>query len=340
LLVQAFLLALVYRCPGLREVVSQRVGLLGTDNHSALSHALRRVSGLRFVRGLIDRLTAQSSPRPDELVAIDSMAVTLPATTRHHCRKFNNQTVGGGVLWTFRLRAPRGRCPVQILHTMRGAWHDSKLMRSVSLIPGGPVYLMDRGFYAFDLLERWLSQGVRFVVRVREKDLQYKVLKQVTAPHRAGPITIHRDVWACIGGPSAKVRPQVRLIQATIHYQGRPLTLTLATSILSWTAGAVLDAYKKRWKIERFHHLVKEVIGLAHLYSFDATGVEFLLHVALLLALLLFLDADDTPEHADTVAIIRGQLTALRDAAGLMNPWKRNAMITRRKYKPPKPANP
>ena len=51
--------------------------------------------------------------------------------------------------------------------------------------------------------------------------------------------------------------------------------LTVVTSEMDWSAERVLEAYKKRWHIERFHKFLEETLGLAHLYSFGQRGIEF-----------------------------------------------------------------
>jgi len=48
--------------------------------------------------------------------------------------------------------------------------------------------------------------------------------------------------------------------------------------LLDWNAEALLEAYRKRWQIERFHRFLKETVGLAHLYSFQEAGLFLLLH--------------------------------------------------------------
>ncbi len=314
------------RLSGLRAI-SRRCGpLLATTNFSSICHALRRPSSLAFLRRLVSRLEGRPrSSSKQVLVALDGMAVTLPKTRRHHCKKFNNVTVGGGVVWAYMINAAKGVCPVKVLKLLEGAWHDTQVMRSVELLAQGPVYLMDRGFYAFDLLERWLRRQVRFIVRVREKDLVYDVVRTFSQPRRVGPKRLLLDALVRLGGPRAKTHPVVRLIIAQLPSGEH---LILATERLTWSAERVLAAYRKRWHIERFHRFLKDTLGLAHLYSFAQSGITFLLLTALLLALLLFLAA--TEPGGETIKILRAMFKILRGFFGLDTPWKRNTVAHRR----------
>jgi len=323
-LVSAFMLALLARLPGLRAVTQRCPRLVGTRNFSSLAAALRRPSLLRFARALVEQLQGAWRGQGGQLVALDSMAVTLRSTLRHHCAKSNRHTAGGGVVWAYLIKARRGVCPVQVLEIVRGAWHDSKILRTVSLCAHGPVYLMDRGFYCFDLLEQWLAQGVHFIVRVRERSLLYEVIEPCSAPRRIDALWLELDARVKLGGRTAKTHPCVRLIIARLASGQR---LILASERWAWSAERILRAYNQRWQIERFHKLVKEALGLAHLYSFTQNGLEFLLWTALLLALLLFASA--TPEHAGwTIDTLREALRAARALLGLGALWRRNACIT------------
>lgn len=324
-LVQSFMIAFVGRLSGLRAVLARCGHRVNTQHIGPLSTAVHRSSTLRFVQRLVGWLESTHKPGDEELVGLDGMALTLPKTQRHRCKKFNNKTVGGGVVWAYMVHAVKGVCPVHVLKVVEGAWHDTKVMRTVSLIPHGPVYLMDRGFYALDLLHQWLNERVRFIVRVRKRSLMYDGLERLSPPCRVGNKTVLLDARVRLGSPRAKRRPVVRLIRAVLPCGEQ---LILATDRFDWTTVRILDAYQKRWHIERFHRFLKDTLGLAHLYSFHQTGITFLLYTALLVALLLFLAAADP--RGEIIAVLRQMLRLVRRALGLETPWKRNTFSPRR----------
>lgn len=323
-LIVPFMAAFALHLSGLREITLRFYQELGTSNFSSLSHALARTSSLVFIRRMINRLECHVRPARGELIAIDGMAVTLPATQRHRCAKYNGRTAGGGVIWSFAINARPGSCAVRILKTVVGAWRDATRMRGVALEPDGPIYLMDRGFFALDLIRDWLTQKVRFIVRVR-KDATYEVLKSLGRRRRYRTGWIEMDAWVRLGS-NGMLHPEARLIRAVIG----DLIVQVVTSERRLSAEAVLDAYRKRERIEKFHQCLKDVLGLAHLYSFAQNGLEFLLCVALLLAMLLVM-TEPARAGEDTVAVLRRALKALRRQLGLGNPWKRNTYVNQRK---------
>lgn len=330
-LVQSFLIAFAARLSGLRAV-SERCGyFLGTRAFNSISDALRRASSLAFVRAMVAMLETTHEPGSEELVPIDGMALTLPRTQRHTCKKFNDKTVGGGVVWAYMVNAARGMSPVKVLAVVEGAWHDSKVMRKVNLTPLGPVYVMDRGFYALELLAQWLAQKVRFIVRVRQHNLQYDVVRTLSSPRAVGSKFLMLDAIVRLGGERAKAHPVVRLIIACLA-SGE--NLILATDRIEWSAERVLEGYKQRWHIERFHRFLKDALGLSHLYSFDQKGMTFLLYTALLAALLLFFAESDP--NGETIKILRRMLSDVRAALGLGTPWRRNSCTRQRNKKKPK----
>jgi len=107
-LLGVFIMAMARRMSGLREIAAHCWRALGSRNFSSLCPALRRSSSLAYAQALVARLRDQHRPGRDELVVIDGMAVTLPATTRHRCPRLNRQAVGGGVIWAMAIKTARG----------------------------------------------------------------------------------------------------------------------------------------------------------------------------------------------------------------------------------------
>ena len=317
-----FLYAYAHRLSGLRAVVAHCARALGTSNFSSLSSALARPSSLGFVRGLVEHLERGHRPGSGDLVAIDAMALTVSSRQRHRAKLCNRQTAGGAVVWAYWLGARRGQCPVKVLKVIEGAWCDSRAMLGVELVRKGPVYLMDRGYYAFALFEKWLGSGVRFIVRARENCLVYTVLRTLSTPRMIGNNQLLQDALVRLGAKSAKRHPQVRLIVARLA-SGK--SLTLVSDRLEWSAEDILSAYRQRWEIERFHRFLKETMGLAHLYSFHGSGMAFLLYTSLLLALVLLLASGSARPKRQTILMLHDLLREARARAGIGTAWKRNA---------------
>lgn len=330
-LVLGLMMAYLARASGLRQLTERHGELIGTTQFSSLSPALSRPVTLLFVRALRATLEEFWTPGPLALVALDSMALTLKKGYRHRCQSFNGSAVGGGVIWAFLIDAAAGVCPVKLLDLVQGAWSDVKQMRKLPLLSVGPLYLMDRGFYALDLLEQWLGAGVHFIVRVKRGRLRYDPLCTLSPPRKLGSLTLEWDGLAWLGAPTAKHRPRVRLVVARLA-SGEELIL--ASDQWLWSAEQILAAYKKRWQIERFHKLLKDALGLSHLYNFSATGLEVQLQAALLLAVLAYLG--ETPQAGEAVIVVmRRAVRGLRRQLGLDTPWRRNACsVTFAKKKP------
>ena len=314
------MMAFMTTTPSLESLGARCARWLGTSCKATLSYALKRRSSLRMVQALLASLGEGKQAKRGELIAVDSMPLTLPATRQHNCRKINRTTVGGAILWTFRLRAPRGANPVNILKIISGPWHDTQTIADIALEPRGPIYLMDRGFWSIGLIRQWLSQQVHFILRVNKQDFTYEMLA-LRGPRRPAPngATILCDGEAKLGGPQRKNKPTVRLVIAVL---ADGTDLILASDRFSASAEELLAAYKQRWQIEQYHRFLKDPIGLAHLYSFHETGIFFLAHVAVLLALLLFLGA--TASRATTIEIMHQAFEALRRSIGEGTRWKRN----------------
>jgi hypothetical protein len=331
-LVLGLFMAYLTRISGLRDLTARHGRLLGTHNFSSLSHALGSGVMVAWVRAMCAVLAPLGGPPPQAaLIALDSMAVTLPATQRHKCKKFNDKTVGGGVIWAFLLQATGKFCPVQVLRVVQGAWHDAYQMRSLSLVAQGPIYLMDRGFYALDLLERWLKEQVQFIVRVKTgKNLLYEPILPLSPPRRLGSLSLEWDGLAQLGGPQAKVHPLVRLVYAR---RANGELLVLASNQWLWSAPQILAAYQKRWQIELYHKLLKDTLGLAHLYNFSQNGLEVQIYVALMMAALIFLACRSGKEPVLVVKAMRRTFQQWRRQLGLGTAWRRNSCIRPRSTK-------
>jgi hypothetical protein len=320
-LVRAFLSAFTLHLPSTQAVVDRYGPELKASARSTLSYALRRASSLEMVKRMWSALETLFRAGEEALVALDSMPVTLPSTRRHGCRPINSYAVGGGVLWAFLINAARGTCPVQILRTIVGPWHDTQVVAQVKLTPRGPVYLMDRGFWSIELIRAWLKAKVRFIVRVTRESFVYHAVRLCGKPRTvARGIRVEFDGVAVLGGQTRKNKPLVRLV---IAYLASGEDLILASDRMNWSAERLLEAYRQRWQIERFHFALKECLGLAHLYSFQENGLLFLLQVAVLLATLLLLGEVST--RGLTVDILLAALTNLRATLGVpTTAWRSN----------------
>ena len=316
------MMALLRYAPGLRATARHGAALLRTVHASTLSYALRRASTLSMVRAMVTRLSGAVRFGSEALVAIDGMAITFLDTLRHGCASYGPGVAGGGVIWAMQVSGRRCAAPVQVLRVLAGIWSDAGQMRSIALQPGGPVYLMDRGFWSLTLIERWMGQGVRFIVRATAAQLRWQAVRVCGPARRVGTLSIEHDVVARLGAPTARHRPVARLVCARLD-NGKDLIVI--SDRMEWSAEKLLAAYRQRWHIENFHKWIKQAAGLAHLYSLQQRGIEALLYMSLLLALLVWSWRQAQPRGGQhLVETLWIGIEALRETLGLMGRWRPN----------------
>lgn len=288
-LFKALMLAFILELPGLREIARRFPKLSGTANFSTLCFALRSPAMLMVAQEMLHLLQAQCPPTTTRhLVALDAMPMTLGQGRGRACRPYNNVARGGGVLWAVWLKPPPGCCPLCQLSLMRGSWSDVKLLRAAHLLAQGPIYLLDRGFFAIDLVAAWLRRGVHFIQRA-PLDQVYVEPEKVCGPERwVDRVRVQRDQIGRLGVAGRRgERPRVRLVWGQLP-GGE--ALILVSDLLDWSAQRLLRAYAQRRRIEAFHRRLKQMLGLAHLYSFQPRGIELQLEVLVCLVLLLCLE--------------------------------------------------
>ena len=164
--------------------------------------------------------------------------------------------------------------PVEFLLT-EGKANEKKIL--LKMAQAGVTYILDRGYFAFYLLQDLIAQGAFFIVRTRE-DLRYTIISAL-------PITIPASVRHLFANltdqlvqcPNDPSRDTYRLIT----FEGRNTPFLILTNRTDLTTFQIilLDAY--RWQIEllfRFLKLDVQVFPYAAfitafaLYSNDGVG--------------------------------------------------------------------
>jgi hypothetical protein len=318
--------AYILHIPSLERIIARYKDRLGTCHKSSLSLCLRRESFVRFADAMLSHLCGSSlclSMR--DIIALDSMGLTISRRRKSDAAKINDKTRGLFVIWQVIINARGGCAPVRMLKLVHKACNDAGHSRSLELAQG-PIYLMDRGFWCFESMRRWAQAKVRFVVRARKDLCIYHAVKVMGQPRKIGRVQILFDGIAWVGAGKSV---QMRLVYAKVGKED----LILASSLMRASAQTLLTLYSKRWQIERFHRFLKNMLGLAHLYSFQRNGMELLVRVCLIAAILLFLASKPGKLTVDTLI---KQLQAVRTALGIEKPIRRNSCIRRWRKKIPK----
>ncbi len=162
------------------------------------------------------------------------------------------------------------------------------------------LYVIDGGYFQYELLARILAAGSSFVARVQPQ-IAHEVAEVRELSPEARQAGVTRDVvLSTVGGKhrSKILQGPVRLtVVDTVDRQGRPLQLFLLTNRLDLAAELVALAYRQRWSIELFFRWMKSVLKARHLIARSANGVALQMYAALIVSLLLVLYTGRKPNR-------------------------------------------
>lgn len=288
--------------------------LLGVPRASlgSLSEA-NRVFDAELLKGLIGELAERLQPLPHDprledlgailtlvdgtlLSALPKMAWALWTDEKHRALKAHiHYELLTGV-------------PVQGTLT-NGHYNEKQVLRSS--LEAGRLYVLDRGYAGYQLLQDIRTAGSSFVCRLKD-NVRLRVHEERSLDEDAQRAGIVRDVVVEVGCKAAtrqllrvveiKCRPYRKVCGRKTKYdRSGPCageTLLVATDRMDLPADVVALIYKRRWQIEVFFRFFKHVLGCRHLVSHHPNGIELQLYAAIIACLLIALWTGKKPNKA------------------------------------------
>jgi hypothetical protein len=174
-------------------------------------------------------------------------------------------------------------------------------------LQGGRCYVMDRGYFNYELFDAIVAIGSDYVCRVKH-NIGHEVVRENGLTPEAREAGVRRDVIVNAGSAHRRAHHPVRLIEVHAAVQprgargeGKPQApaklevLLIATSMLDAPAEVIALLYRYRWSIELFFRFFKQILGCRHLISDDPRGITIQCYCAVIACMLLQLYSGKKP---------------------------------------------
>lgn len=168
-------------------------------------------------------------------------------------------------------------------------------------LEAGRIYVLDRGYAKYGLLQKILNGRSSFVCRIRD-NYACEVIEErpITADGEAAGVVRDRIVRLGSNDKSDGIAEAVRVVevQCRPHVKRRHTgrggpeqsqTIVIATDLLDVEADVIALIFKHRWTIETFFRFYKHILGCRHLLSYNRNGIELQTYSAILACLLISL---------------------------------------------------
>jgi hypothetical protein len=168
-------------------------------------------------------------------------------------------------------------------------------------LQAGRIYVIDRGYTKYELLQEILDHDSSFVNRIRD-DYAGEVLEERPISAEGQAVGVVRDRLLRLGSDPRRhdLAEPVRVleVQCTPHpkrtHTGRggpeqSETLAIATDLVDLEADVIALIFQYRWTIEIFFRFYKHILGCRHLLSHNRNGIELQTYAAIVACMLISL---------------------------------------------------
>jgi len=283
----------------LRKV--QRVLGVPRSSLGSLSEAAR-VFDSELIKPVIQQLLGQCGPiRHDpRLEDIDAILTAMDGTLIPAISKMQ------WALWRKDRNAVKAHVQFELLKgvpvaaTLTEGNGDECDVLAGGLLPNR-LYVLDRGYARYGLMQKIINAGSSFVVRIRDNSV-FEVIEERELSQEALDAGVVRDAVVRLGGPRSgkSLGRPVRIVEVACkphhkaHKNGRGgpeqgETILLCTDRLDLPAEVVGLIYEHRWDVEIFFRTFKHLLGCRHLLSTCENGIEMQMYAAILACLLIAL---------------------------------------------------
>jgi len=168
-------------------------------------------------------------------------------------------------------------------------------------LDAGRIYVLDRGYARYSLLQKIMDHRSSFVCRIRDNYVCDVIEERpVTADAEASAVVRDRVVRLGSNTKSDEIAGAVRVVEVRclphvkrLHTgRGGPQqseTVVIATDLLDVEADVIALIFQHRWTIEIFFRFYKHILGCRHLLSYNHNGIELQTYSAIIACMLISL---------------------------------------------------
>ena len=172
------------------------------------------------------------------------------------------------------------------------------------------IYVLDRGLQSTRTMKEFNRNDITFICRAKE-NRKYVELNSLILDDQnldLGETILLKDskVYLYSGKPINNKRGNIHYREELVEVPFRIIIVQskiepekqfwLITNDFDLSAKEVAQAYRRRWDIEVFFRFIKQELNVSHLISLNKNGIEVLLYMTLIVAMLVLIykHANDT----------------------------------------------
>jgi len=170
-----------------------------------------------------------------------------------------------------------------------------------SILQPNRIYVLDRGYAKYGLLEEIVNVKSSFVCRIRDNAI-YRTIEAKELTDKAVEEGIVFDKTVDLGGQTADTKlKNIRVVAVKCNPKNGPSrtggrggprqgqVLLIATDRFDLEPETIAAIYKHRWTIEIYFRFFKHVLGCRHLISHNKNGIEIQMYMAIIACMLISL---------------------------------------------------
>ncbi len=157
------------------------------------------------------------------------------------------------------------------------------------------IYVIDRGLQATSKMAELDNSQIKFVGRLKESRVYREtmpIVEDPTSEPTFDGLRLILDSKAVIGNGERrknvdKIELEVRVV--IVERLADSKRFIFVTNDFTLSYDQVAAFYKKRWDIEVFFRFIKQELNVSHLVSLNKNGMEVMLYMTLIVAMLILI---------------------------------------------------
>ncbi len=263
----------------------KHLGMSGAPGRSTLSYANSKRPAELFEKLFHHLLGTVALHAPSKKFRFKSKLYSLDSTVIELCASMFD--------WA-KFRATKGAAKLHLLldhdgclpcYAMitEGRVADVTIAQQLSL-PKGSLVVMDRGYNDYRLFERWSSQGIGFVTRLK-KNADWFNREDLELKQTGGLIL--RDTLGEFNCFHAGRQIKGTYRRVVVWLEDKQQELVLLTNRFDLSARTIAEIYRQRWQIELFFKAIKQNLKIKTFVGTSANAVRIQIWTALIAMLML-----------------------------------------------------